>query len=221
MMMNHSVEKESGLKAVLLRNAFYRDGYRLVKMLFVVVLAINVILAGTILYQVANPAKPRYFAVTADGRLIKIYPLSQPVVTDNFVEQWTANAVRQTFMLDYLHWRAQLQTASSNYTSSGWHSFLTALKQSNDLKTLMHYKMVADVKLTAAPQVVRKSVVGGEYAWNVQMPLLITFSGPGKTINIPLQVTVIVLRQPVQNYPQRIAINNFIAQTVNPNVVSD
>jgi len=219
--MSKRNELKSGLKTVILRNAFYRDSYRLVKGLLLVVLLINVILVGAIFYQVTHPAKPRYFAVTADGRLIKIHPLSQPVVSDTFVEQWTADAVRKTFMLDYIHWKAQLQEASSNYTGQGWHSFLTALRQSNDLKTLMHYKMVADAKLTAAPQVVRKSVVSGEYAWNVQMPVLVTFSGHGKTINIPLQVTVIVLRQPVQNYPQRIAINNFIAQTINPNVVSE
>lgn len=219
--MSKQLEQNNGLKTVLLRNAFYRDGYRIAKLLLLLVFAINVILAGAIVYQVTHPAKPRYFAVTADGRLIKINPLSQPVVDDAFVEQWTANAVRKTFMLDYIHWKAQLQDASGNYTTQGWHSFLVALQQSNDLTTLMHYKMVADAELTAAPQVVRKSVVDGEYAWNVQLPILVTFSGHGKTISMPLEVTVIVLRQPVQNYPERIAINNFIAQTINPNVESE
>lgn len=214
------VNKASGLEMVLLRNAFYGDNYRFAKMVLAVLLALNLVLGLSFAYLLANPVKPRYFAVTADGRMIAENPLSQPVVSDDFVLQWTANAVRQTFMLDYVHWQSQLQDASGDYTTDGWHSFVAALQQSNDLNTLTHFHMVADAQLTAAPQIVRREVVDGHYGWNVQMPLLVTFKGHGKTISIPMQVTVIVLRQPVQDYPNRIAINNFIAQTVDPNAVT-
>ncbi len=211
-------QKQSGLQTVLLRNAFYRDGCHFIKLALLLVLAAIGLLATAITYEFTHPAQPRYFAITADGRLIKIFPLTQPVVSDDFVTQWTANAVRKTFMLDYIHWREQLQSASNDYTSSGWHGFIAALEQSNDLKTLQAYNMVANATLTAAPQIARKEVVDGHYAWNVQVPLLITFTGHDKTITVPLEVTVIVLRESVQNYPQRIAINNFIAQTINPSV---
>jgi len=211
--------KNSGLEMVLLRNAFYGDNYRFAKMVLVVLLALNFVLGVSLAYLMSHPVEPRYFAVTADGRMIAENPLSQPVVSDDFVLQWTANAVRKTFMLDYVHWQTQLQDTSGDYTADGWHSFVAALQQSNDLKTLTHFHMVADAELTAAPQIVRREVVSGHYAWNVQMPLLITFKGHARTISIPLKVTVIVLRQPVQNYPDRIAINNFIAQTVDPSVI--
>ena len=37
-----------------------------------------------------------------------------------------------------------------------------------------------------------------------------TYTNAGKTIPMPLNVTLIVIRMPVQKNPDRIAINNFL-----------
>jgi len=212
---------KDGLKLIILRNAFYRDNYRRAVVALLLVLGINCILAFTIFYKWTNPPPPQYFATTADGRIIGLHQLSDPVVPDDFVVQWVANAVREAFSLDYMHWRNQLQEASNNFTPDGWKYFLSSLKSSNNLKTLTNLKMVSNATVTSAPQVVQKEIVGGHFAWKVQMSLLVTYEGGGHRINMPINVTLIVIRMPVQYYPQRIAINNFLAETINPDALGE
>lgn len=212
---------QQGLKLVMLRNAFYRDSYRHVIIALLMVLGINCILGFMIFYKWTHPPAPQYFATTADGRIIMLHQLTDPVVPDDFVVQWATNAVRASFSLDYIHWREQLQRASNNFTSAGWKYFLASLKSSNNLKTLTTLKMVSNATVTAAPQVAEKAIVGGHFAWKITMPLLVTYESAGHTIHMPMNVTLIVIRMPVQNYPQRVAINNFLAKTINPDALAE
>ena len=206
-----SDNKSSGaLELILLRNAFYRDNYRRAIVALLLLIVVNCILAGAIFYKIMSPPKPQYFAATADGRMINWHPLSDPVVKDDFVLQWAANATRRAFSLDYIHWRHQLQEASNDFTPQGWKNFLQALKKSNNLKTLTTLKMVSNAVITGAPRIVEKEVINGVYAWKIQMPILVTYQNAGKSIPMPIKVTLIVLRVPVQHDPDRIAINNFL-----------
>jgi intracellular multiplication protein IcmL len=211
-MKKKNITDENGLTLVVERNEFYRDGYQKLFMAVLFLIAINVILVGGILYKTVNPPEPQYFAATADGKIINFHPLNDPVVTDDFVAQWSANAVRRAFSLDFMHWRAQLQRSSSDFTPSGWQYFVTALKESNNLKTLTNLKMVSDAEITGAPVILEKDLVGGVYAWKVEMSILVTFKNDKQDIPMPMKVTLIVLRVPVKDYPDQIAINNFLPE---------
>lgn len=204
--------KQSGLELIVLRNAFYRDNYRTALIALVFVIILNMVLAAAIVYRYMNPPQPRYFAATAAGRIINAAPLNEPVYSDSYVLQWTANAVRETFRQDFVHWRAQLSQASNDFTPGGWHYFIRAMQASDNLKTLVAKKMVSSVTLTGSPTLVEKEVVGGHYAWKIEMPILVTYTNGTDTIPMPLDVTVIVLRMSVKDYPEGIAINNFLPQ---------
>ena len=144
-----SENKNNGaLELILLRNSFYRDNYRRAIIGFLILVVINCLLLGAIVYKISSPPKPQYFATTASGRMINWHPLTDPAVPDSFVTQWAANAVRKAFSLDYIHWRHQLQEASDNFTNYGWKTFLAALKKSNNLTTLTSLKMVSNAKIT-------------------------------------------------------------------------
>ncbi|EKD72543.1 MAG: IcmL protein [uncultured bacterium] len=204
-------EQQEALTIVLLRNAFYRDNYRRVVFALLIVFLINVLLVTAIIYRFLNPPQPQYFATNSQYQLIKYHPLSDPVVNNNFVLQWVADAVRQSFSLDFIHWRQQLQQASNNFTTPGWTFFLAAYKQSGDLTSLVNLKMVADATVTAAPVIQYENVLDGRYVWKIQLPVMITYTnGMGKIINQPLKVTVIVVRVPVSDNPNQIAINEFL-----------
>jgi intracellular multiplication protein IcmL len=212
-------KSQRALELVIQRNTFYRDNYKRVSIVVLILLAINCILGGLIFYKFVHTAQPEYFATTAGGRIIKVHQLTDPVVPDDFVTQWAADSVHKAFSLDYIHWKEQLQAASDNFTPDGWHWFSASLKSTNNLKTLSELSMVSNATVTGSPQIIQKAIIGGHYAWKIQMPLLVTYTNPGKTINMPMKVTIIVIRMPVQDNPQRIAINNFIAETVNPTLM--
>lgn len=215
-----NTSSSQGLQLVMLREAFYRDNYRRSVFILLFVFIINCILAGTLFYYWTHPEEPKYFATTADGRIILLHPLSDPVLSDDTVLQWSSNAVRKAFNLDYVHWRDQLQEASNNFTSDGWKWFLNSLKSTNNLQTLTDLQMVSNAEITGAPQIQQKAIIDGHHAWKVKMPVLVTYTSPGHTINMPMEVTLIVIRMPVQDYAQQIAINNFLAETMSSNALA-
>ena len=210
--MNNNEQEHSGLVAVVSRNDFYRDAYRRVVVALTLLFFIDCGLALAIVFKYFNPPEPQYFATTPEGVIIQIHSLSDPTVTDSYVTQWAANAVMLAFSTDYVHWQQQLQAASANFTPDGWRNFLSALKSSNNLDTLTNLKMVSSAQLTEAPQITARTVVDGRYAWKIQMPLLITYTDGKQDINMTWNVTLIVVRMPVSDYPQRIAINNFLPE---------
>lgn len=221
-MANQNEKKSfSGLDFVIMRNVFYRDNYYRVLFCVMVMLVINVVLSIMIYHKWTHPPVPQYFPSTADGRIIKIYPLTDPSLSDDAVLQWASDAVHKAFTLDFIHWREQLQDASTNFTPDGWNYFTDTLKKSNNLKTIVDLKMVSNAVVTGAPQVNKKSIVSGHYAWSVKMPMLITYTSAEKTINQPVSVTVLIVREPVQYYPQKIAINNIFIDQVGASAFSN
>lgn len=205
-----NINKE-GLTLVLLRNAFYRDNYRRAVFAVVTVFFINAFLLISIIYRYTHPPEPQYFATNSQYQLIKWYPLSDPVRDNNYVLQWTSNAVQQAFSLDFVHWQQQLQAAQNNFTTDGWYWFVNAFKQSNDLKSLVSLKMVSNAEITAAPQVQYQGVLNGRYIWKILLPMMITYANStGKVINVPFKVTLIVQRVSVQDNPSLIEINQFL-----------
>lgn len=202
---------KTAVELVLLRNFFYRDGYARVLLAVFLALAVNALLVMGIFYKYTHPPEPQYFPTTADGRLILIHPLSDPVLTDQEVLQWVSVAVRRMFEIDFVHWQDQLQQISNYFTPGGWNYFIAALKSSDNLNTVRDLKMVASAQITGAPQITEKAVVSGRYAWKIQVPLLVTYQSAARnSITQTMNVTLVVLRVPVQTDPDRIAINNFI-----------
>ncbi|HYF97954.1 MAG TPA: DotI/IcmL/TraM family protein, partial [Coxiellaceae bacterium] len=122
-------------------------------------------------------------------------------------------AVRQTFNLDYVHWREQLQGVSDYFSTDGWKWFLQALQGTNNLKTLVDLQMVSSATITGAPQLLDHAVLGGRYAWKISIPVLVTYTSVSKNFNLPATVTLVVIRMPITEAPDRIAINNFIVST--------
>jgi len=208
------MSQQDGLKMVMMRNMFYRDSYRNALLILAMMILVNVLLAFCVFYKAATPPSPMYFATTADGRLLNIKPLSDPAVSDSFVVQWTANKVRAAFNQDYIHWRSQLQEVQDAFTPGGWKHFLGSMQSSNNLKTLVDLKMVSNAEITGAPQILEKAIISGHFAWKIKIPVLVTFASEKKTIPMPMNVTVIVLRMPVTEFPQMIAINNFLPEVL-------
>lgn len=204
------MQKLSGLEQVVLRNQFYQDRGFFMCILFFILIVMNMVLGVGLFYRLAHPAKPQYFAATADGRVFNAHPLSDPFFDSDHVVQWSANAISKVFALDFAHWRQQLTDASADFTTQGWHYFIDSVKKNNNLATLKQFKMVSSAKVTGAPQVIRKGVVNGRYTWMIQVPVSITYSSASKDINQTAMVVMKVQRMNVVKYPQRIAIDMLV-----------
>lgn len=165
-----------GLDAVLMRNDFYRDGYRALKMA-VLALTLAVLLLGGIIFYLVNTQdiKHVYFATTEDGRLVKMLPLTEPNLSTPALMSWTAQAVAQTMTFGFHDYRKRLQESSRFFTRPGWAKFTEALEKSGIMDSVEANKQVVTAAPSSAPTLISEGIVNGRYEWLVEVPMNITY----------------------------------------------
>ncbi|HVV69309.1 MAG TPA: type IVB secretion system apparatus protein IcmL/DotI [Gammaproteobacteria bacterium] len=200
---------DDAIEVVRLRNNFYRDGYRRVLSALLLLVLINIIMAGILAYLVTHPAKPQYFATTRDGKIIRMYPLSEPAISTSELLQWAATAATAANTYNFVNYRKELQAASEYFTPTGWKEYQDALKASRNLETVTSKKLTVNAVATGAPIIVDQGVVNGRYKWKIQMPILVTYESSSTNISQPSLVTMLVSRVSTLDTPKGIAIDAF------------
>lgn len=201
-----------GLGAVVVRNEFYRDGYR--TMLRAVMLLALVIVAqiGVMVYVVkTNKMEYRYFATTEDGRLIPMAPLNEPNLSSPALMSWVAQSATEVMTFGFNDYRRRLQEASRNFTRRGWESFSSALQRARIIETVELNQQVVSSTPTGAPVIQSEGIVQGRYQWVVQLPMSLTYQSGAKTRTDNLLVTLVIVRVPRLESPSGVGIEQWIA----------
>jgi intracellular multiplication protein IcmL len=204
---------EDALEVIKLRNNFYRDNYRRVVLALLILILINIFLAGVIFYQIANAPAPKYFATSTDGRITPLYPLSEPMMAPAEVLQWSAQAAVAAYSYNFVNYREALQNVQNSFTPDGWKFFEEALRGARTLEMVITKKLVVSAVATAAPVMLEQGIINGRYAWKVQLPLLVTYQSASEQTQQPIVVTMVISRVPTVNMPRGIAIVSFVSAT--------
>lgn len=202
----------SALTAVVTRNEFYRDGYRLMqKIAFFEGIAILALVSTLILFMIVTEPQNRYFATTSDGRLIPMVALSQPNLSDAALLSWVAQATTETMTFGFHDYRARLQENSKYFTRRGWESFTSALQASRVIEAVETRQQVVSAVPSSAPIIISEGVVGGQYRWIIEMPLVVTYKSGSSSRPDSMQVRLMVVRVPTLDNPSGVGIEQWIA----------
>ena len=68
-----------------------------------ITLAMNIILATLLVYEVTHPPAPKFFATSINGRITPIFPLDQPNQLDSSVLQWANEAAIASFSYSFVN----------------------------------------------------------------------------------------------------------------------
>lgn len=206
-------EDTSGLGQVILRNEFYRDGYRLALRVAVIQSFVIVGLIGAMFF-VINVHQPenRYFATTEDGRLIPMVPLSQPNLSRPALLSWVTQAATEVMTFGFNDYRRRLQESSRHFTGLGWQSFTKALQQSKTIDTLQANNQVITAAPRGAPVLQSEGVVNGQYQWIVEIPMTVSYESGAKKSNENMIMTVVIVRVSRLESPNGVGIAQWIAQ---------
>lgn len=201
-----------GLGKVMVRNEFYRDGYR--SLLKVAVLQGFVIL-GLIgaMYFIINVHQPenRYFATTEDGRLIPMVSLSEPNMSTPALMSWVAQSSSEVMTFGFNDYRRRLQEASRNFTRRGWQSFTEALQRSRIIEQVEANQQIVTAIPTGAPILKSEGLVAGRYQWIIEMPMIVTYQSGSKERTDRMIVTLVVVRVPRLESPNGVGIEQWLA----------
>lgn len=207
-------EDMSGLGAVVIRNEFYRDGYRSLLKITLIQSVVILGLIGAMYYIIQiNQPKNLYFATTEDGRLVPMVPLSQPNLSTPALMSWVAQATTEVMTFGFNDYRRRLQESSRNFTKRGWESFTQALQRSRIIEVVEVNQQIITTVPRGAPILEDEGLVAGRYQWRVKIPLVLTYRSGSKASNSNLSVTVVVVRVPRLESPNGVGIEQWIAVT--------
>lgn len=205
-------EVSSGLGTVVIRNEFYRDGYRSLLKMTLIQSAVILGLVGAMYYIVkVNQPQHFYFATTEDGRLIPMVPLSQPNLSTPALMSWVAQATTEVMTFGFNDYRRRLQESSRNFTKRGWESFTQALQRSRIIEMVEVNQQLITAAPKGAPILQSEGLVAGRYQWVVEIPLVLTYRSGVRTSNTGLLVTVIIVRVPRLESANGVGIEQWIA----------
>lgn len=201
---------------IFARNAFYRRLYYLTLGAFGLSLLAIVFLISIIMFLMRNPTHPLYFATDNVSRLINVVPKSRTNMTTEELLDWAEQAVEESYSYDYLNYHAQLQSAQKYFTTYGWKKYMRALSDSNNLVALRERRLVINAKVVKKPKILKAGILSGAYAWQLEMPVLVTYLLPpydgSKKFSNALTVSTIIQRQPALQGYKGLGIVQLIAR---------
>ena len=204
--------KVSGLQLVRFRNYFYRDGYRKSMSALLLSLTVNLALMAIIVFQFMSKPAPVYFATQTNGSLIEIQPLTEPLIAQETLLTWATRAAVTAYSFNFVDWQNDLNNAQQYFTATGFKNFVDALKASGNLDTVVAKRLVVQATVVDVPRIIQQGLIQGRYAWKIQIPMLVKYTSASENLRQPILVTILVARVPTTQYPQGIAIAQFVVQ---------
>jgi intracellular multiplication protein IcmL len=202
---------KDAVATILNRNAFYRDGYRLLLRISIIQgIVIAILVAGLISLLLAFNVRQVYFATTSDGRIINIVPLNEPYRSPAEVIAWAAGTAQNVMRFGYQDYRERLQQSSNNFTTTGWDSFSKALKEANIIEAIQARKLVVSMDINAAPEIKNAFLKNGVYTWYLQFPVTISFDGEQPPQPITTNLVLQVVRVSTLQNPDGISIEQWV-----------
>ena len=136
--------------------------------------------------------------------------LSQPNQSDSAILAWANSKAIAMFTYNYKNYRGEIQKVSEFFTDSGRTEFMKSLDDSKNLDAVKRNHLVVSAEVTAAPVILQKGVLNNVYSWRVQMPMTVSYKGPGTNEQQKNIVTMLITRISSVNAPTGVAINQFV-----------
>ena len=200
---------DDALEAVVLRNEFYRDGYRKSLLIVVILIVSNLFAIFAIARLNDRPTPVAFFATSSDGRIIPVLELSEPGKSNAEIIDWATRSAIKAYTYDFVNYRDALQQASQKFTGTGWTNFQKAMQSSGMLKTVVAERLVMTAQPTSAAVIADSGVRNGKYTWRVEIPMMLKLEGP-KGLKQPVRVSMLIQRVSLVNNPDGIAIVNYV-----------
>jgi len=204
---------QSGLKLVVARNEFYKQNYRNMLCLNILLLVLLLGIGFFLIQQKVSEPTPSYFPATPDGKLIELTSVSEPIYSQEEIINWAKQAVVAIQSLDYVTYRKSLQEIRAYFTSKGHRRYLDAFAATNNLKTIRANKQVVSAKVIGPAKIIKEGLFRGHYAWKVTIPCRVFYENSvGTNFTQSLLATVTVLRVSVLANKGGIAINDLVLE---------
>ncbi|MDR1856632.1 MAG: DotI/IcmL family type IV secretion protein [Desulfovibrio sp.] len=201
----------SGLAETVEHIHWYRDALKKSQKTTIALAASVTILLAIIGGLVLLRPGPVYFGMTAEMQLLPMHPLSEPLMNDAALKSWLAQAVTESFNMDFLHWRERLSSAREYFTKDAFTGFASTLESEGLLSILTQHRALMHAVPAGTPIITNSGTLGGVMTWELEMPILLNYETSAKRIaSQRLLVTCRVRRVPTTERVRGIAISQLV-----------
>lgn len=190
-------------------NEFYRDKYRFAMKCLSFLVITCAILAGIFAWMTYHQKQPAYYAAATTGQVLPLHPLSEPIVTSDFIVEWSALTTRLIYNLTFSNYQTQLSQAQDRFTPVGWERLQAALNSSGLITNLVNNRLIISSVISGPPVILARMIVNGRFTWRVQMRLLVTYTSASAQTQRQMLVTMSVQRIPTLDAAQGIQVTDF------------
>lgn len=199
---------------LLLRNNFYRDNYRRL-MIFCLFLTFVIFgLMGWIAWERTHKPMVNFYATTTTGKLLKLAPLNQPNLTTASLLNWVVEAATTAFNFNFGNYEKSLNDVKIYFTDAGYQNFISALNAAKTIETVRAKQLVVSAVATNIPVILKEGPVNDVYAWEVQLPMLVTYQSASDQRKQNLILTLTIARRPTLESPKGIGIASIKVKEV-------
>lgn len=164
-------------------------------------------------YNVATYKAPvKYIPIYEDKTIIDPVPLNKPVMSDDQMKQWIADAASDIFSYNYLNLDKHGERISGLFTETGYATFKRAFDSSADVARVKGQSLIVVSNVVGSPvKAFNGYKVSGPYAyWDWKFQLRQAFVSPNnRFIPVTYDVVVTIIRQDQRNYRSGIAIHSL------------
>lgn len=201
---------EEELQVGHLKDEFYKDGFYKALSALGVFLAAIFLLVSLFLYLVLTKPSPIRFIVSDDFRVLAEVPNNQSYISDPDLIQWVSQTLPAVFKLDFVNYAQQLSGFTHFFTDAGWNSFMLQLNTYANSQSVLKSKLFVSATPAGAPIILNKGLLKNNvYAWEIQMPLNLSYSSGQQGTPSPIVASLIVVRVSNLNNMAGVAIDSI------------
>lgn len=189
---------------------YQRNYYLAMKISLILTLCLCVSITFNVSLYLTRPT-PVYYAATPDLRLAPLVPLSEPVLTEQGLLNWTTEVLTSAISIDFLHWREKLQSVREHFATDAFESFLASLNSSGMLDLVRDKRLNISAVITQAPVITKSGILEGVASWQIEFPLLASYeSSGGVETTQKLVAQVLVSRASTVKTPRGVVLRQVI-----------
>ena len=196
---------------------FYREGFRRLMKLSLLLILVIAGLIGYIFFQRFTYPKQEYFITTSNGQIHPIQPtLKKPNLSYNTVIQWASKAATAAYTLNFFTLDQEIEKLRPYFTPDGFTNFKNALTLSGKTKQIKEKKLIVSSVRTGYPVLLKENQsdnANEAQSWQVQLPMLVTYQSASDRTQVHVTITMLLTEVDTTENPKGIGIEQFIETT--------
>lgn len=188
---------------------YHNDSLNILNVLLLALVVLVAALGLFILVQISTKPSPLHFRLNNNLQIIDPVPLDQQGITTPALINWVNEFMMKAFSFNYSNSQKQISKLDEYLSEAAMKIYTEMLASNEDFQSIYINKFVVAVTPRSAPEILVAKAFKDRYAWQILLPVTITFSNALLKANLYVDFNFLVWRVPESESDLGIKIATF------------